>query len=127
MVWQYFLGDTFKERNDLHDSFQENDISTLFQERFQGNTSLQLTVRHLNPGEGAVELKLFPTEQQRSFCAQVTHYHEAHPEAVHFSRSSYEEQRYVILGSGLHMLSQIHKSCRIKSNSKHQNLKDLKI
>lgn len=56
-AWQYFLGYALKERNDLHGSFQENDISTLFQERFQGNTSLELTVRQLRPGEGAAELK----------------------------------------------------------------------
>lgn len=68
MVWQYFLGYSFKERNDLHDSFQENDISTLFQERFQGNTLLCLTVRHLSSAEGGVELKSFPTDQD-SLCS----------------------------------------------------------
>lgn len=114
-VWQCFLGYTLKARNDLHDSFQENDISTLFQERFQGNTSLQLTVRHISPGEGAVELKSFPTDQHRSLSTQCTHYHEAQSEAVHFPPSFYEEQRCLIQGARLHTQNQMRKNCnRIK-------------
>lgn len=112
-VWQYFLGHTLKERNDLHDSFQENDISTLFPERFQGNTSLQLPVKHLNTGEGAAELKSFPTDQQRSLSAQG----EAQAEAVPFPHLFYKEQGCLIQGSGLHTQNKMHESClKVESN-----------